>query len=109
MDTETGSYVQFSSEGRYEDLQIERSGDDFFGELQRNIPRVVYEEDQARVALCLQREALLTRLADGHPYLLTCRLVVGGRPVYHNLKIVRADAAMYEDKKMLKQTGVARY
>ena len=91
VDTENGRYVEFSSEGKYEDLQIEHSGGDFFADTLRNIPRVVYPEDQRRLALCLEKSALLAQLADGRPYSLTYRLMLDGAPVYYNLKVVRAN------------------
>jgi len=92
VDTASGQYVQFSAQGRYEDLQIERSGADFFGDTQRNIPRVLYQEDRERVALSMEKEALIAQLAGGHAFSMTYRLVIGGRPVYYNLRAVRAGA-----------------
>jgi len=91
IDTATGQYVQFSAQGRYEDLQIERSGDDFFADTMRNIPRVVYEEDRPRLALCMQKSALLSQLTDGLPYSITYRLVIDQEPTYYNMKVVRAN------------------
>ena len=91
VDTENEHYVEFSSEGKYEDLQIERSGPDFFSDTQRNIPRVVYIEDQPRVSLCLRKDALLAQLADGHPFSMTYRLMIDGTPAYYNLKAVKAN------------------
>jgi len=90
IDTESDHYVEFSSDGKYEDLQIERSGADFFADTQRNIRRVVYEEDRLRVGLCLQKDALLAQLTDGRPFSMTYRLLIDGAPVYYNLKVVKA-------------------
>ena len=89
VDTSNNHYVEFSSEGRYEDLQIERSGSDFFGDTQKNIKRVVYPDDQQRVSLCMQKEALLAQLLNGHPFSMTYRLQIDGQPVYYTLKVVR--------------------
>jgi len=90
IDTATGQYVQFSAQGRYEDLQIERSGRDFFGDTQRNIPRVIYREDRERVGLSMQKDALLSQLIGGRAFSMTYRLVMDGRPVYYNLRAVNA-------------------
>lgn len=90
IDTDSGQYVQFSAQGRYEDLQIERSGRDFFGDTQRNIPRVIYPEDQERVALSMQKETLLAQLMGGCSFSMTYRLVMDGQPVYYNLRAVNA-------------------
>ena len=90
VDTENDYYVQFSSRGRYEDLQIETSGTDFFGEIMRTISTVVYADDQERMALSLKKDALLAQLAGDTPLSITFRVVIEGEPVYYNLKAVRA-------------------
>ncbi|MBQ8973802.1 MAG: EAL domain-containing protein [Clostridia bacterium] len=90
VDTANDHYVEFSSEGRYEDLQIARSGANFFLETQQNIPRVVYSDDQTRVALSMQKEALLSQLVGTQPFSMTYRLVIDGAPMFYNLKAMRA-------------------
>ena len=90
VDTESDHYVEFNANGRYSDLQIERSGLNFWADTQNNIPRVVYREDRARVALCLQKEALLDQLINNQPFSLTYRLTIDDEPVYYTLKAVRA-------------------
>ena len=92
IDTDSGHYVQFSTSGRYEDLQIERSGEDFFYDTQKNIGRVVFKDDQERVSLSLQKDALLTQLLAGQTFSMTYRLVIDGKPVYYNLRAVNAAA-----------------
>ena len=90
VDTKDNSYLEFTSEGRYEDLQIERSGEDFFSEIQRNIPRVIHPDDQARLSLSLAKETLLSQLVGSNPFSMTYRMMEDGRPVYYHLKAVRA-------------------
>ena len=90
MDADTGLYVQFSSRGRYEDLQIERSGSDFFADTQRNLVRVVYPEDQDRVALSLRRDALLDQLMGSGQFNMTYRLMIDDKPTYYSLRAVSA-------------------
>ncbi len=90
VDTESGNYVQFSSRGRDADLQIERSGQDFFEDAQTDIRKVIYADDQERVALSMQKEALLSQLISGHTFSMTYRLMVEGQPAYYNLRAVSA-------------------
>ena len=90
VDTDTGRYVQFSAQGKYEDLQIERSGEDFFGDTQRNIRRVICREDRERVALSMQKDALLAQLIGGRAFSMTYRLMIDGSPVFYNLRAVSA-------------------
>ena len=86
VNTVSGHYVQFSSQGRYEDLQIERSGRDFFSDTAKNVPKVVYSEDVERVLISMQKEALLAQLIGGEHFSMTYRLVIDGEPVYYNLR-----------------------
>ena len=89
VDTDNDRYVEFSSEGKYSDLQIEHSGADFWADAQRNITRVVYPDDRARVSLCLQKDALLSQLTNDRPFSLTYRLIIDDAPTYYALKAVR--------------------
>ena len=93
IDVENGHYVEFNASGRYEDLQIGRSGSDFFTDAQLIISKFVIAEDKARVAQALTRETLFARLADTQSFALTFQLMRGGAPVYYNLKAVRANAS----------------
>jgi len=91
VDLDTDRYVEFSSDGRYADLQIKRSGIDFFTDAQNLIPHIVFEPDQQRISLCLQKDALLDQLTGGRIFSMTYRLNAEDRPVYHALKVVRFD------------------
>ena len=91
VDLSNDHYVEFSSEGKYEDLQIERSGSDFFGDAVKNVERVVHPEDRERVILSLEKSALAAQVAGGHPFSLTYRLMIDGEPKYYNLKAVKAN------------------
>ncbi len=91
VDTQNDHYVEFSSEGKYEDLQIQRSGADFFADTQRNLPRVVYAEDLSRVSDCMRKQTLLEQLANGQSFSMIYRLMIEGAPTYYLLKAIRAN------------------
>ena len=90
VDAQSGRYVEFSAQGRYDHLKIERSGADFFGDCQANIPRVVFPEDQHRLGRAMRRDALLGLLNTDPSFTITYRLVIDGEPVYYSLRAVRA-------------------
>lgn len=90
VDIENGHYLQFSSQGEYKDLQIENSGSDFFGDARKNFKELVYEKDQARVELSMEKETLLTQMIGTQPFTMTYRLMVEDVPTYYNLKAVRS-------------------
>ena len=90
VDTETSHYVEFSAEGKHENLQIENSGLNFFDDTIGHILDSVWPEDRLRVKLSLQKNALLAQLTGSQPFIITYRMSVGKRPVYYSLKAVRA-------------------
>lgn len=90
VDIESNHYVEFNSEGRFEDLQIERSGSDFFEDIMNYIATLVYEEDKDRLSLCLKKETLLDQLMEPQPFSITYRVLLDGAPVYYNLKAVKS-------------------
>ena len=90
VDLISSHYVEFSSQGKYEDLKIESSGADFFADTRRNIPRVVYEEDRERLMAAMRKETLLSHVTGTETFSILYRLMIEGRPLYYSLKAVRA-------------------
>ena len=93
VDIATDRYVKFSSEGSYDDLQIQRSGPDFFHAAQQVIFRTVHPDDQQRVSLCLEKQALLDQLVGPQPFSMTYRIRRDGESCYRALKVVRTHSA----------------
>ena len=90
VDVNTNHYIEFSSEGKREDLQIESSGLDFFEDMEASLVQLVCDEDRDRVRLSIQKDALLAQLAGSQPLMLTYRIALDGKPVIYTLKAVRA-------------------
>ncbi|MBR6114896.1 MAG: EAL domain-containing protein [Oscillospiraceae bacterium] len=90
VNTENNHYVKFSPEGRYEDLQIEHSGADFFADAARSTGRVIWPEDRERVTRCLRKDKLVERVSEGPPFAMAYRQIVDGAPVCYSLIAVRA-------------------
>ena len=90
VDTVDGHYVEFASDGKYEDLQIRSSGSDFFGDAAIKVQKHVFDDDRSRVTLNLQREALTAHLMSGQPFSMTYRVMVDGNPEYRLMKAVRS-------------------
>ena len=95
VDTLTDNYQEFSTRDFYEDLKIDLNGTDFFGESRRNIPRVVYEADQERLAAFLSKEAILRQLETRQSVSMEYRLMIGNKPVWFRLKVLPADDRRY--------------
>ena len=90
IDVQTNHYIQFSPDGTKEDLQIEESGTDFFEEIRKYVEQFVYEEDQSRVLLTLQKETFLSQILETQPFSITWRSKKPQGLVYYNLKAVRS-------------------
>ena len=89
VDTDTDHYVLFSAKGRYEDLQIESSGTDFFNDSRVNILRCCHPDDQERLLRALQKDKLLDSLAGDQPFSMTCRVTAEGKSAPYHIKAVR--------------------
>ena len=90
VDTANHHYLEFNPRGKYQELHIQTSGADFFADCQTNLKRVVYPEDQGRVSLALDKDALMGQLKGDLPFIMTYRLMISGVPAYYTLKAVRA-------------------
>ena len=89
VDADTDHYVEFGPEGKRDDLQIEGSGADFFGEPLQRMLGSVHPEDAMRVDLSLRKEALLSQLALTMPFYLTYRVMGPDGPVFYSLEATR--------------------
>ena len=90
VNTLNNHYVEFNSQGKYEDLQIVRSGADFFADTAKDAQHMVWEGDRERVLQAMEKQTLLSRLEEDEPFILTCRLTAGDEPAFYTLKAVRA-------------------
>ena len=88
VDMHTYHYVEFTSEGRRDDLKIDHSGKDFFADVAETVRRTVYEEDREEMLRCLEKETLLRELENGL-FTHTFRMFIDGDAVYYNVKAVK--------------------
>ncbi|MBR6259764.1 MAG: EAL domain-containing protein [Oscillospiraceae bacterium] len=85
VNTKTGDYTEFTANGTYDKLQIEKTGTGFFEECVKNIQTVVYADDRSLVSAALTKEALS---AFGETRTIDYRLMIDGSPVYYRMKIM---------------------
>ena len=91
VNVEDGSYIEYSANDAYGHLNIADQGLNFFDDTQRNIPRVIYGDDQKLVSDAFQRDALLESLEGGHVMTMTYRLSIDGSPCYYRMRASRPD------------------
>ena len=86
------SYDEFNQEGSFVKLKLVTTGKNFFEECSKNIQKVVYPQDMEKMNFVLNREHLLSKLADNKFYTVEYRLIVHGEPQYYRLKALLSKA-----------------
>ena len=87
VDTETDWFVEYSAYDEYQDLDIGKSGDDFFNLSRKNVLRVMYPEDQPTFLSVFTKENILHQLEYNRSYSITYRLLLEGVPTKVRMKI----------------------
>lgn len=91
VDTESDWFVEYSSYKEYQNLGIEKSGENFFELSHQNILRVIHPEDQERFLMVFTKENVMKELEENRTFTLTYRLMFNGTPNYVHLKATKMD------------------
>ena len=86
VDTQTGYYMAFGSQMWDEELKLQKGGTDFFADIRRDVLKVIYPEDQAKVLEGIQQDHLLSEIRNNGIFSLTYRILIGGEPKYYHLQ-----------------------
>ena len=89
VDMSTGHFVEYSSDITYQELGIEKSGDDFFRMSRENIRRVMFEEDQGAFLSVFTKENIQNVLDEHQTFTLSYRLLMGDIPTWVSMKATR--------------------
>ena len=89
VDMSTGHFVEYSSDVTYQELGIEKSGDDFFRMSRENIRRVMFKEDQGAFLAVFTKENIQNVLDEHQTFTLSYRLFMGGIPTWVSMKATR--------------------
>ncbi|MBR6046083.1 MAG: GGDEF domain-containing protein [Ruminococcus sp.] len=85
IDTETGSYSEYSASDRYTELGLRHGGEDFFENAKRDIRLIIHPDDMEMVLSRLERDSLISELRRSGTLSMTYRQVLEGRVQYVNL------------------------
>ena len=88
VDAATGDYCWYSSDPEFHSLQLEREGTDFFGTMEKLSDRIVFEDDRELFKEKIRRDNLLAGTKNGKASRIEYRLIMGGKPVWHTLKVI---------------------
>ncbi len=89
VDTDTDEYIEYSSTSEYQELQVERSGLDFFKDTRQNILKTIYEPDQEKALHIWNKENVMKELENTNSYSASYRIMMDGQPVYINVKVMK--------------------
>ncbi len=82
VNLENSSYVSYEVNNIYGQLEISRSGEDFFKESLDNITQVVHRQDQDQVSEFITKDNLLSMLEEHKDGSLDYRIMVNGKSRY---------------------------
>ena len=85
----TNEYYWYSVNPEIHSLSLEPGGDDFFKNIVRDCKKVIYKEDQHIFLEGMQKEKLLNAMKKGSMQSIDYRLMIGGKPVWHSLRMIR--------------------
>ncbi|MCR5237745.1 MAG: GGDEF domain-containing protein, partial [Lachnospiraceae bacterium] len=87
VDVEDSSYVCYQVNNIYGQLEINKSGEDFYSESVTNIPQVVYRPDRDRVIEFINKDNMISALENRRDYSITYRLLISGSVQYIRMSV----------------------
>ena len=89
VDGITNEYITYSLDPKFKSLKIEMEGNNFFQNLIPDSEKVVHPDDWHIFKRDIQKENLLSGMKNGTMQSIIYRLMIGGVPVYHELRLIR--------------------
>ena len=93
VDPDTDAFVQYSATKEYDDLGVEKAGDDFFNLSRKNMERLIFSEDRDRVLGTFYKEKVMSILERDGSFTMKYRLMSGESPFWVSMK-----ATLFADK-----------
>ena len=85
----TNEYMEYSSSAEYAKLEVGTKGKDFFAAAQENMKKDIYPEDYPMMKKVMEKDYLMGTLDEDGKNVISYRLMLGGRPQYVTLFVVR--------------------
>ena len=87
VDAADSSYVCYQVNNIYGQLEINKSGENFYSESFYNIPKVVYRPDRDRVSEFIARDSMISALENHRDCSITYRLMISGSVQYTRMSV----------------------
>ena len=90
VNSDTFEYKEYCSSEKYAQIEKGMHGKDFFADVQRNMPDLIYSEDYSMMQQAMEKENFLRELQRHEVNSLVYRLMIDGKPQYTNLRAMYA-------------------
>ena len=87
VDPDTDKYVEYSATKEYDELGLDKDGDDFFNVCRGNMKRLIFEGDRDRVLGTFYKEKVMSILERDGSFTMKYRLMVNDTPTWVSMKV----------------------
>ena len=88
VDAEDDTYIEFSANTEYDELDIPKKGSDFFNESRRNILKYIHNDDRDSILEIMRKEYITEKLKDQKIFSMKYRLLLSGEFRYTRLNVM---------------------
>ena len=86
VDPDTERFIEYSATEQYDELGVEKEGENFFELSRRNMNRLIYDEDRDRFMGTFTKEKIMDILERDGSFTMKYRLMFGDEPIYVSMK-----------------------
>ena len=86
VDPDTDQFVEYSSTEEYDNLGVEKAGEDFFNLSRKNMDRLICSEDRERFLRIFHKDKVMSILERDGSFTMKYRLMTGGIPIWVSMK-----------------------
>ena len=86
VDPDTDRFVEYSATEEFNELGVEKSGEDFFSLSRKNMDRLIFSEDRERVLGTFHKDKVMSILERDGSFTMKYRLMAGDGPIWVSMK-----------------------
>ena len=87
IDIADSSYVCYQVNENFGQLEVNKSGDDFYGESQKNIQKVIHEQDREKLTDFVNKDNMISTMDNHKDCSITYRMIISGNPQYTKMTV----------------------
>ncbi len=86
VDPDTDQFVEYSATKEFDDLDVEKTGEDFFNVSRNNMERLIFSDDKERFMGTFYKEKVMSILERDGSFTMKYRLMFGDTPIWVSMK-----------------------